>query len=56
MGSLFSSSSNGKKGVTTSSPVNREIKREVTSKDRAVLDLKIARDKLSKYQKKVYKH
>ena len=34
-------------------PVAKPAAAEVTSKDRAMLDLKVARDKLKKYQKRV---
>lgn len=52
MGSLFSSSGNQKEGRT---PVSRGREREhqVNDKDRAVLELKNARDRLKKYKKKL---
>jgi hypothetical protein len=50
MGSLFSQSSSS--SAPKSSP-SQNKKNEITQKDRAILDLKIARDKLTKYQKKV---
>ncbi len=51
MGSLFSKSSDSKNENTKSKGNNNE--RQVTSKDKAMLDLKVSRDKLKRYQKKV---
>lgn len=48
MGSLFSSSSKESKTKSTTAASSN-----VSSKDRAVLDLKNAKDRLKKYKKKV---
>ncbi len=48
MGSLF-----GKPERKPESVVVRKPKTEITEKDRAILDLKNARDKIKKYRKKV---
>ena len=62
MGSLFSSdkgkgSSNGSKGgngkAASASNKNTNPQSQVTSKDRAILDLKNAKDRLKKFKKKV---
>jgi hypothetical protein len=53
MGSLFGKpSGQGKSGSSASSKGGAK-KNAITEKDRAILDLKIARDKLTKYQKRI---
>jgi hypothetical protein len=56
MGSLFSSEKKKTSGTSSQSSSNNNVKRtdqEVTSKDRAVLDLKNSKDRLKKFKKKV---
>jgi hypothetical protein len=59
MGSLFSAEKKKSSGTTPQSSSNNNVKRtdqEVTSKDRAVLDLKNSKDRLKKFKKKVRKY
>jgi hypothetical protein len=49
MGRLFSKSSS----INDKHPIKAK-EREVTSKDRAILDLKNSRDRLKKFKKKVF--
>lgn len=56
MGSLFSAEKKKSSGTTPQSSSNNNVKRtdqEVTSKDRAVLDLKNSKDRLKKFKKKL---
>jgi hypothetical protein len=57
MGSLFSSGKSPK-GSHSNSGTSRPPRKdeEITSKDRAILDLKNSKDRLKKYRKKVSIH
>ena len=53
MGSLFSSESKKNSNKLKSTSSKAKAAASVTDKDRAILDLKNARDRLKKYRKKV---
>jgi hypothetical protein len=53
MGSLFGKPASKTSGSSSSGSKGGSKKNAITEKDRAILDLKIARDKLTKYQKRI---